>query len=82
MGLPLFSGLDLGKIAQAQSRLEAGEVEGLSDFLSILSNAATARTIRRLSAVWTASDNLLKSAEADPAVMATLELDAAEKPFI
>lgn len=81
MGLPLFSGLDLGSIAKAQIQIESRDLAGLTEFVSILANAATARTIRKLAAIWQAPESLLKLAETDPAIMAALESDSADAPF-
>lgn len=81
LGLPLFSGLDLGAIAGAQVRIGERDLSGLTDFVKILSNAATAKTVRKLAAIWKAPESMLKLAETDPAVMAALENDAADASF-
>lgn len=81
MGLPLFGGLDLGLIATSQDQIGDGSLDGLTSFVSLLAGAAKIGTVRKLSAIWTAPDGLLKLAESDPAVLATLEAEVADKPF-
>ena len=81
MGLPLFSGLDLGKIAEVQVRIQNRDITGLSDFVKIMANAAVSQTIRKLAAIWGATDVELKLAESDPSVMALLEAKVADQPF-
>lgn len=81
MGLPLFSGLDLGSIAKAQIQIESRDLAGLTEFVNILANAATAKTIRKLAAIWQAPESMLKLAETDPAIMAALESVSADAPF-
>jgi hypothetical protein len=81
MGLPLFSGLDLGLILEAQAALQEGKFSGLTNLIRTLGESGKLHTIRKLAAIWTATDIELKSAEADPKVMAELEDLAAAKPF-
>ena len=81
MGLPLFAGLDLGLILEAQARLEKGEFQGLTALLETLGKTGTLRTLRKLAAIWDATEIELRTAEGDPAILAALEALAADKPF-
>ena len=81
LGLPLFAGLDLGQIIGAQVRLAKGDFAGLSGMVETLGKAGQLRVIRKLAAIWTASEIEVRQAEARPEVMAELEERAAEKPF-
>ena len=80
-GLPLFSGLDIGLLIEAQVRLQSGDFGGLTSIILAVGKAAELRTIRRLSAIWRATDVELEAAERDPVVMAALEAEAARRTF-
>jgi hypothetical protein len=80
-GLPLFSGLDLGVIYDAQAQITKGDFHGLTAMVETLAKTGSLKTIRKLSAIWTASEIELKAAEANPELMAQLEERAAERPF-
>ena len=81
MGLPLFAGLDLGLILEAQAKISKGEFQGLSALVETLGKAGHLKTVRKLAAIWTASDIELKIAEGNPAILAELEEKKAELPF-
>jgi hypothetical protein len=81
LGLPLFKGLDMGALMGAQSRLHAGDPKGITEFVITLGEAGEARTLRKLAAIWTASDDDLQKAEQDAAFRVQLEEAAAQKPF-
>lgn len=81
LALPLFSGLDLGLLMEARAQLGRGEWAGITRFMEGLGAAGQARTVRKLAAIWTATEIELKQAEASPQVMAELEERAAAQPF-
>lgn len=81
MGLPLFSGLDLGLLLEAQAQIERKEFKGLSGLISTLAAAGTGKTIRKLAAIYRATEVELKAAEANSKTMAELEERTAEVPF-
>lgn len=81
LGLPLFSGLDLGGILQAKADLEAGKIEGLSTFMQTLGKAGELKVLRKLGGIWTATDLELKQAESSPEVLTELASNAADRPF-
>ena len=81
LGLPLFSGLDLGLIFEAQEKLKKQDLAGLSTFISALGSAGKTHTIRKLAAIWAASDLELEQAEVDEKFMAKLEAQAANRLF-
>jgi hypothetical protein len=91
LALPLFEGLDLGLLFEAQDLMkikkeDAGGVSqvaaGLTKFASTLAKAGKLRTIRKLSAIARATDLELKTAEKSEEGMLALEDEAAERPFI
>jgi hypothetical protein len=81
LGLPLFAGLDLGLLMEAQAQVNRQEFAGLTTFVTTLAETGKLRTIRKLAAIWKASDLELKLAESDSSVMSALEDAAAERPF-
>jgi hypothetical protein len=81
MALPEFSGLNLAEIEQAGKTLEAGDAEGFNLFIQSFSKAATLHTIRKISALWNATEIELRTAEVDPKVMQELVDRQSEKPF-
>ena len=81
LGLPLFAGLDLGLILQSQEKIAKQEFEGLTSFIKTLGETGQLRTIRKLSAIWTATEIELEMAENDPKIMKSLEDNAAKKMF-
>jgi hypothetical protein len=81
LGLPLFAGLDLGLLMEAQAQVNRQEFAGLTTFVTTLAETGKLRTIRKLAAIWRASDIELKMAETDSSVMSALEDGAAERPF-
>jgi hypothetical protein len=91
LALPLFEGLDLGLLFEAQDlmRIKKGQeggvtqvAGGLAKFASILAKAGKLRTIRKLSAIARATDMELRAAEKSEEAMFELEAEAAERPFI
>ena len=80
-GAPLLTGFDLGALMGAREKLAAQDPTGISEFIRILSTSGKTRTVRRLSAIMRATDEQLRQAEDDPAVMAPLEEDAAQRPY-
>ena len=68
-GLPLFSGLDLGLILDAQAQIKRNEFHGLTAMVETLGKTGSLKVIRKRSAIWTASDVELKAAEADPKLL-------------
>jgi hypothetical protein len=94
LGLPLFQGLDLAAIQEAENAMVAettkAKAEGRAPnpdpksfmaLLGALAKAADGRTIRRLSAIWNATEDQLKEAESNPEAMAALEEAAAKRPY-
>jgi len=81
LGLPLFRGLDMGGLLAAQERLSSGDPKGLTDLVTTLGAVGEARTLRKLAALWVATEEELRQAEQDPAFRAQLEETAAMKPF-
>jgi hypothetical protein len=82
MGLPLFAGLDLGLILESQARMDKGDPQGLTSLVETLGKTGGLRVVRKLAAIWSATDLELKMAESDPAVMAQLEEKSAERLFV
>lgn len=80
-GLPLMSGLDLGRIISAQERFEQQDPSAIADALQALGTAGELRTIRKLSAVVNASAEDLLESERNPAKLAEMENAAALRPF-
>ena len=64
-GLPLFSGLDLGLILDAQAQIKRNEFHGLTAMVETLGKTGSMKIIRKLAAIWKASDIELKAAEAN-----------------
>ena len=81
LGMPLFAGLDLGALVASQLRLQRGEPEGLGDLARTLAGMGDTRSIRRLAALWTATEEELKKAEMDAPFRESLEDAAALRPF-
>jgi hypothetical protein len=81
MGMPHLADLDLGAIFSAQARLEKGEMEGLTGLLRAFSGMGETRVVRRLAAIWGATDLELKQAEVQPQVLAELEERQALRPY-
>ena len=81
LGLPLFSGLNLGLLMEAQADVAAGNFGGLTKLISSLGDMGVTKTIRKLAALWHATEIELRQAEADAKVMLELEARAAEIPF-
>lgn len=80
-GLPLFAELDLGVILEAQFRVKKGDFTGLTKLMTVLGQTGKLRTIRKLAAIFQATDLELEQAEVDPTFMAKLEAQAATRPF-
>lgn len=82
LGLPLFSGLDLGLLIEAQEQIRAKDFRGLSGFITTLGKTGASKSVRKLAAIYRATDLELKMAEVTPSVMEALEQAAAERPFL
>ena len=82
LGLPLFSGLNLGLVMQAQAEIQEGNFNGLTKMMESFGTMGELHTVRKLAALWGATDVELRMAEADPAIMVQLEERAAELPFL
>lgn len=80
-GTPLLADFDLGALLRAQVGFQKQEDEAVRTFMRILGDAGKARAVRRLSAVARATDDQLREAEANPAVLAALEEEAAARPY-
>ncbi len=81
LGLPHFSGLNLGLLMEAQADVEKGDFAGLTKLITGLGEMGASHTIRRLAALWNATEIELRAAETDIKVMADLEARAAELAF-
>lgn len=81
MGLPLFAGLDLGALLDAQAQIQRGEFSGLSKIVATLGSTGQLLTIRKLATIYTATDLELYRSETDPTVILKLEEATAERPF-
>ena len=82
LGLPLLGGLDLGTIMKAQSELVKGNIAGLASFIEAMGKSGEIKALRKISAIWTASDIELEMAERDLHAMEALEERAASRPFL
>ena len=81
LGLPLFPDLGYNVLVNAGLMVMKGASPDIPIFLGALATAGRLTVIRKLSAIWRATDLELKMAEGQPAVMADLEAQAAERPF-
>jgi hypothetical protein len=81
LALPLFADLDVGALFTAQAQIKQQKTAGFSAFIAILAKSGPPHTIRKLAAIYGASDIELRQAEADPKVMAQLEERAADQPY-
>jgi hypothetical protein len=81
MALPLLGELGADTVAKSFYKIQSGDTTGLGDLLATVVQASTPRTVRRLSAVLTATEVELVLAEGDPAALAKLEERAAEVPY-
>lgn len=82
LGLPHFAGLNLGEVMEAQASIQAGDFSGLARMMISFGKMGEMHTIRRLAALWNASEIELKLAENDETVMKELESRAADLPFM
>ena len=82
LGLPLFSGLNLGLVMSAQQEMQEGNFNGLTKMMESFGTMGELHTVRKLAALWNATDIELRSAESDPTIMAQLEERTAELPFL
>jgi hypothetical protein len=82
MGMPLFPELNLGLIMEAQVKLASEDMQGLMATVETLAKTGSLRTIRKLAAIWLATDVEAKGAESNPEMMADLEERTAELPFV
>jgi hypothetical protein len=82
LGLPHFAGLNLGEVMEAQASIQAGDFTGLARMMNSFGKMGEMHTIRRLAALWNASEIELKLAENDETVMKELESRAADLPFM
>lgn len=80
-GLPYLPTLDASRLIAAQKALEAGDLSRLPELIASLAKSGEAQVIRKLSAIYSASETEIKAAIKDPAVMAELEDRSAEQPF-
>ena len=78
MALPLIA--PLSALMEARRAVRAGEPGAFPRVMAALADVATARTIRQLAAIASATDNELIGAEKDPETLARLEADAAAQP--
>ncbi|BDU72908.1 hypothetical protein [Mesoterricola silvestris] len=81
MALPLFSGLDLSLLLEAQAQIKSQDVKGLTKLITTLGPAGTSKTVRKLVAIYRATDLELKKAEADPEMRKEMEERVSEVPF-
>jgi hypothetical protein len=81
LGLPLFETLDMGLLLEADVQIKAKDPKGLSTVVAILSKASRVKAVRKLAAIWVATEVELKAAEEQPRVMAELEEIQANRPF-
>lgn len=81
LGLPLFADLDLGELLGAQALLAQQDIKGMTQFVGTLAKASKTQTIRKLSAIWTATELELSLAEVDAKALTALYDRAKSKPF-
>ena len=82
LGLPHFAGLNIGEVMEAQASIQAGDFSGLARMMTSFGKMGEMHTIRRLAALWNASEIELKLAENDENIMRDLESRAADLPFM
>jgi len=80
-GLPLFPDLGYGVLVDAGLMALGGVTPNLPVFLATLATAGRLKVIRKLSAIWRATDLELTMASKDDSVMLILEEQAAARPF-
>jgi hypothetical protein len=80
-GTTLLVDFDLGALMGAQEGFQKEDPEAIAQFIKILSGAGKARSVRRLSAVFRATEDQLREAEGEPSVLQALEEEAAARPY-
>lgn len=78
-GIPLLATLSPQTLLRAWGQVVEQNPLGLLDLITGLGPACDTRTLRRLSAIYRATDSQLLRAESDPSVLKALEEDAAER---
>jgi hypothetical protein len=81
LGAQYLPALNAGEIIAAQKALSAGDLGPLDGILANLAKAGEARTVRTLSAIYSATETEIKAATKDPAILAELIDAAAERPI-
>lgn len=81
MALPFFKHLDLARLAEVESLFIRKDTDALQKLAVVLGDAAAGNTIRKLSAIYRATDAELKEAETSPQKIEALYESAAERPF-
>jgi hypothetical protein len=79
MALPLIA--PIAQMMEARAKVKAGDASAMPMVMERLGSAGVARSVRKLSAIFSANDNELEQAEKDPAYLAKMEATAAGRPF-
>lgn len=80
-GTPHLANFDLGALMGAQEGFQKKDDAAVAMFIKTLGDAGSARCVRKLSAIVHATDDQLRQAESDPAILEALEEEAANRPY-
>lgn len=80
-GTPHLVNFDLGTLMGAQEAFQKKDDAAVATFIKVLGDAGAARCVRKLSAIVRATEDQLRQAEGNPAILEALEEEAANRPY-
>lgn len=81
LALPLLAQIEAKRIFDAQKALAAGDLALLPELIASLAKSGEMQTVRKLSAIYSATETELKAAAKDATILAEIEERAADRPF-